>query len=471
MFVDINLNETIAIIDKQSSGLFSYEYEILLKNTKNKSESLYILDSDLPKIMTASGDNFALDLGNEYVGETLKYKSLAQDIKKVSTIPDVQSALTATEIAQNSVLEIFGLNHPTFLAYINTLLANAKYDTFHTEKFITAFCEEFSSYVASGTELLGDTKNSTYDIKYDYAVNKFPINFILLRNTELWKNSALSKLSVFNYLLPTKNRLGQIVITLRRFGGITEDQRDIFRKDLDTLWSIAYTDSDEKVREAALEVATYLFLHAYYRNGFITRSDSYVELFTREYLNHFQEYLNSLRSIPTGEVFTDDNMFRYLDQFYYNHVNDLGANYLLQTCTPISINEEEAVCEISASAFYKNKTAINSNIIPTHIFIQVPNTYQRFLCVIADRNDLVYNSDIQEGDTIKYKVMGINIFGGLKYNINSNNIAKVNIKPETVTFTDTEVEETGDLDSSAKTSSYLEDGEVQDMNDNKPPMC
>ena len=36
-----------------------------MKNTKSKSESLYILDSDLPKIMTASGDNFALDLGNE----------------------------------------------------------------------------------------------------------------------------------------------------------------------------------------------------------------------------------------------------------------------------------------------------------------------------------------------------------------------------------------------------------------------
>ena len=65
MFVDINLSDSIAIIDKQSSGLFSYEYEILLKNTKSKSESLYILDSDLPKIMTASGDNFALDLGNE----------------------------------------------------------------------------------------------------------------------------------------------------------------------------------------------------------------------------------------------------------------------------------------------------------------------------------------------------------------------------------------------------------------------
>lgn len=65
MFVDIDLNDTITIIDKQSSGLFSFEYEILLKNTNNKLESLYILDSDLPKMMTSSGDHFALDLGNE----------------------------------------------------------------------------------------------------------------------------------------------------------------------------------------------------------------------------------------------------------------------------------------------------------------------------------------------------------------------------------------------------------------------
>ena len=65
MFVDINLNDSIAIIDKQSSGLFSYEYEILLKNTSSKSESLYILDSDLPKMIAVSGNNMALNLGNE----------------------------------------------------------------------------------------------------------------------------------------------------------------------------------------------------------------------------------------------------------------------------------------------------------------------------------------------------------------------------------------------------------------------
>lgn len=65
MFVDINLKDTIAIIDKQSSGLFSYEYEMLLKSTNSKLERLYILDSDLPKVVSVSGNNIALNLGNE----------------------------------------------------------------------------------------------------------------------------------------------------------------------------------------------------------------------------------------------------------------------------------------------------------------------------------------------------------------------------------------------------------------------
>lgn len=65
MFVDINLRDSIAIIDKQSSGLFSYEYEILIKNSTNKSEYLYILNSDLPKSLTISSGNMALNLGNE----------------------------------------------------------------------------------------------------------------------------------------------------------------------------------------------------------------------------------------------------------------------------------------------------------------------------------------------------------------------------------------------------------------------
>ena len=65
LFVDINMKDSIAIVDKQSSGLFSYEYEIVIKKTDSKIENLYILDSDLPKTIKISGENIALNLGNE----------------------------------------------------------------------------------------------------------------------------------------------------------------------------------------------------------------------------------------------------------------------------------------------------------------------------------------------------------------------------------------------------------------------
>ena len=65
LFLDINLKSGIAIIDKQSSGLFSFEYEVVTKNIGSKSEGLYVLNSDLPKNMSISGNNIALNLGNE----------------------------------------------------------------------------------------------------------------------------------------------------------------------------------------------------------------------------------------------------------------------------------------------------------------------------------------------------------------------------------------------------------------------
>lgn len=65
VFVDVNLRDGYAVIDKQSSGLFSYEYEIKVKNIDSKSENLYILNSDLPKSLNVSGNKMALNLGNE----------------------------------------------------------------------------------------------------------------------------------------------------------------------------------------------------------------------------------------------------------------------------------------------------------------------------------------------------------------------------------------------------------------------
>lgn len=65
LFVDINLKNAIAIVRKQSSGLFSYEYEMRIKSTSGNSENLYILDSSVPKDILISGNIIAIDLGTE----------------------------------------------------------------------------------------------------------------------------------------------------------------------------------------------------------------------------------------------------------------------------------------------------------------------------------------------------------------------------------------------------------------------
>ncbi len=65
LFLDIKLKDNIAIIDKESSGLFTFEYELMIKSTENKTENLYILNSDVPKNMIISGDLIGLNFGNE----------------------------------------------------------------------------------------------------------------------------------------------------------------------------------------------------------------------------------------------------------------------------------------------------------------------------------------------------------------------------------------------------------------------
>lgn len=95
MFVDINLKDSIAIIDKQSSGLFSYEFEMLLKNTDRKSESLYILDSDLPKMVEISGNNIALNFGNEI----RIVKSNGRLIKKYTSNSQIKNLVIGDSIA------------------------------------------------------------------------------------------------------------------------------------------------------------------------------------------------------------------------------------------------------------------------------------------------------------------------------------------------------------------------------------
>ena len=64
MFLDINMNNNISLISKQSSGLFSYDYDLKFIRTNNNDEKIYILKSKLPKQILAAYDSIALNYGN-----------------------------------------------------------------------------------------------------------------------------------------------------------------------------------------------------------------------------------------------------------------------------------------------------------------------------------------------------------------------------------------------------------------------
>lgn len=64
-FVNIDTKNVLAIIERESSGLFSYDYKLKLKSTTSSSENIYILNNGLPKKTFAKGNFIALNYGNQ----------------------------------------------------------------------------------------------------------------------------------------------------------------------------------------------------------------------------------------------------------------------------------------------------------------------------------------------------------------------------------------------------------------------
>lgn len=88
LFIDLRLKNKIAIIEKQSSGLFSYEYQMKIQNVNNSSENLYILKNDMPKSMIVSSELIGINLGTEVQivnssGMLLKTYTSNQEIKNL----------------------------------------------------------------------------------------------------------------------------------------------------------------------------------------------------------------------------------------------------------------------------------------------------------------------------------------------------------------------------------------------------
>ena len=65
IFADISLANDIVIVEKETSGLFSYQYQINIKDTIGKSDNLYILDNDVPKRLKVTKNLICMNLANE----------------------------------------------------------------------------------------------------------------------------------------------------------------------------------------------------------------------------------------------------------------------------------------------------------------------------------------------------------------------------------------------------------------------
>jgi hypothetical protein len=64
-FYDVNLNNSIATIEKQDSEMFSFEYQLKISQPNSKTEKFFILDSSMPKSMICNGDNIVVNYGTK----------------------------------------------------------------------------------------------------------------------------------------------------------------------------------------------------------------------------------------------------------------------------------------------------------------------------------------------------------------------------------------------------------------------
>lgn len=88
IFMDVSLNNNIIKIEKESTGLFAYSYQMRIINPENKRENLYILNNGIPKEVKAYDNIILMNLGTEVEivnanGWLVKQYSSKQQIKDV----------------------------------------------------------------------------------------------------------------------------------------------------------------------------------------------------------------------------------------------------------------------------------------------------------------------------------------------------------------------------------------------------
>jgi hypothetical protein len=95
VFIETNLKSTYAVINRHSSELFSYEYQVDFKNSRGKSSRNYILEEEVPSKIVAYGNKVAM-----IEGSTLEIiKSNGMLVKKFTGDTTINSAVLGDKIA------------------------------------------------------------------------------------------------------------------------------------------------------------------------------------------------------------------------------------------------------------------------------------------------------------------------------------------------------------------------------------
>ena len=95
VFIETNLKSTYAVINRHSSELFSYEYQVDFRNSRGKSSRNYILEEEVPSRIVAYGNKVAM-----IEGSTLEIiKSNGMLVKKFTGDTTINSAVLGDKIA------------------------------------------------------------------------------------------------------------------------------------------------------------------------------------------------------------------------------------------------------------------------------------------------------------------------------------------------------------------------------------
>lgn len=94
IFVDVNLENNILVVEKETSGLFSYQYQMSMKNTVGKSDNLYILENDVPQKLKVNKNLICLHL----TGEVRVVNGSGWFLKRYTTSSEIQDIVLGESI-------------------------------------------------------------------------------------------------------------------------------------------------------------------------------------------------------------------------------------------------------------------------------------------------------------------------------------------------------------------------------------